>query len=134
MFHAERVHHLYGAVDATGIGVHAVVVARGEHVEATVDGSLEILVGGAELWVAFVRRSAECHLEVGNGDVGTLYLGCHVVEHTAVVVGAVGGACRLDLWLVLHDVAAEEQCHLVLLRLCWLYCTLVAALGIAHAA
>ena len=109
------------------------VVAGGEYVEATVDGGPQVFVGGTELRVAFVWRASERHLEVGDGDVGTLYLWGHIVEHVAVVVGAIGGAGSLDLWLVLHQVAAEDEGHLVLLGLGGngAFCT---ALGIARAA
>ena len=117
VLHAQRVHHLYGAVDAPRIGVHTVVVAGGEHVEATVDGRFQVLVGSTELRVAFIGRSSERHLEVGYGDVGTLYLRGHIVEHVAVVVGAIGCAGGLDLWLVLHQVASKDEGHLMLLGL-----------------
>ena len=93
VLHAQGVHHGDGAVDTFSIGVHAMVVACGEDVEAAVNACLQVIVGGAELWIAFVWRAGKCHLEVGDGKVGFLDFGCHQFEDGAIVIGAVGSVC-----------------------------------------
>ena len=93
VWHTDGVHHLDGAADATAIGIDAVVVASGKHVESCLFDGKEVFVGGTKLWIAFVGRTSECHLEVGDSQVGTLYLWLHQCEAVAVVAVICGWCC-----------------------------------------
>ena len=97
-------------LDSAGVeieGKEAVVVGRGEDVEPGLVQCMEVCVGGAKLRIAAVRRSAQCDLEVADGDVGTCDAILHQGEAVGVVVGAVGLPRGINLCLMLHEVAHE---------------------------
>ena len=89
------------------------VVGGGQDVESCILQCLEVLVGGAELRIASVGLAAQRDLEVADGDVGTADVVLHQREVVAVVVCAVGTVGGIDLCLVLHEVAHEQQRHLL---------------------
>ena len=80
-----------------------------EDVEPSVVYGLQVLVGGAKLRIASVGLTAQGDLKVADGDVGTRDVVLHQSEAVAVVVGAVGAAGSVNLSLMLHEVAHEEQ-------------------------
>ena len=113
VMHLQRVHHVDGTPQTPLTRVHAVVVGGEQHIKAGVDAGQQIFVGGAELGISPVGRAAQRHLEVGDGQVGLAHLVFHPGEHIVVIIGAVGHAGGLDLTVVLHQVAGEEQGHLM---------------------
>ena len=102
-----------GALETPSVAVEAMVVGRGKDIEPCIFHGQEVLVGGAKLGIATVGGAAKGDLEVANGDIGSRDALLHQGEAMAIVVVAIGTAGGIDLCLVLHEVAHEEEPHLL---------------------
>ena len=102
-----------GALEAPSVAVEAMVVGRGKDIEPCILHGEEVLVGRAKLGIATVGGTAKGDLEVANGDIGLRDALSDEREAVGIVVVAIGTAGGIDLCLVLHEVAHEEELHLL---------------------
>lgn len=84
------------------------VVGSDQHIEAGILDRLQILIGGTELRIALIRLACQGHFQVGNSQVGLLYLGLHQRKAGIIIVTGrrTGG---IDLSLMLHQVTGKQQ-------------------------
>ena len=111
MGYAESVEGSEGAFQPLLATIHAMVVGGGHDVEAGVACGFGEGVGGRELRVAAVGSSGQRHLEVEDGQVGTLHIILNIAEAGFVIVTAIGMQGGVVLRHVPHEVAGEDNLH-----------------------
>ena len=116
MGHVERIEHQDGALQPLASAVQTVVVRGEQDVEACVDASPQIIVGGTELRIARIGVAWQRHLQVGDGHISPLHLVLDTGEGLVVVISTISLQRCLDLRAVLHQVTCKEQAQVMFFR------------------